>query len=124
MKAQNDFLASECAQKPKLRTIVLFKDFESEALYITKPLNFFQRTMLAKTRLGCLPIRLETGRYLIPRLPESERTCLVCKNNSLVNPQNPSTGPVESEVHFLFSCNAYNTERHSWYQKMTIPEIF
>ena len=80
-KLQNQYLAAECAEKPKLRTFIMFKDFENEPAYITKPLNFFQRRMMAKTRLGCLPIRLETGRYLIPRLPERERTCLVCKSN-------------------------------------------
>ena len=112
-------LSSECAKKPKLRTFVLFKDFDTEACYITKPISFFQRRMLAKTRLGCLPIRLETGRYSIPRLTESERICLVCRSS-----QNSSTDPVESEIHYLFDCNAYNTERDTWYSKMTLPENF
>ena len=60
---QREFLSSECAQKPKLRTFVLFKDFQEQPAYITKPLALHQRRMMAKTRLGCLPIRLETGQY-------------------------------------------------------------
>jgi hypothetical protein len=82
---QNQYLKAECQAKPKLRTFILFKNFDSEPAYTTKPLSFFQRRMMAKLRLGCLPIRLETGRYSIPRLPENERTCLVCKDSLLVD---------------------------------------
>ena len=126
---QQDSLSSECAQKPKLRTFIIFKDFKEQPAYITKPLSFHQRRMVAKTRLGCLPIRLETGRYSIPRVPESQRICLVCKNqNQLVdiNPTNNPTneGPVESETHFLFSCKAYNAERDLWFSKMKLPPNF
>ena len=84
--------------------------------------------MMAKTRLGCLPIRIETGRYSIPKLPESERKCLVCKNLSQsidYGPlDGPNSGPVESEIHYLFTCGAYKTERDIWYDKMTLPPDF
>ena len=84
--------------------------------------------MLAKLRLGCLPVRLETGRYSIPRLTEEERVCLVCRD-SLVDvqqdPEGPAgAGPVESEVHFLFDCEPYRHERLTWMQKMTLPPNF
>ena len=101
---------------------MLFKDFTAEPAYISKPLTFFQRRMLAKTRLGCLPIRLETGRYSIPRLPERERSCLVCKS-SLVD-VNPGNEPIESEIHFLFFCNSYKAERNLWHSKMNLPDDF
>ena len=81
--------------------------------YIVKPISFHQRRLFAKTRLGCLPIRLETGRYTIPRLPEHERTCLVCKNDL-----------IESESHYLFSCSAYSSERDEWFSIMTLPYNF
>ena len=88
-----------------------------------KPLTFHERRMMAKTRLGCLPIRLETARYLVPRLPEDERFCLVCDNTS--NPTNdPILDHIESEIHYLFSCGAYGAERDEWYSKMTLPPDF
>ena len=84
--------------------------------------------MMAKTRLGCLPLRLETGRYSIPRLPENQRKCLVCKSNQLIaiNPTNNPTNddPVESEKHYLFDCSAYKAERDVWFSKMTLPSDF
>ena len=103
--SQNDFLSNECAEKPKLRTFVLFKNFSEVPSYIEKPLTFHERRMMAKTRLGCLPIRLETARYLVSRLPDEERLCLVCNNSS-----NPADDPIldhlQSEIHYLFSCGA------------------
>ena len=51
---QQEYLSSECAEMPKLRTFMLFKDFQEPPAYITKPLTFHQRRMVAKTRLGCL----------------------------------------------------------------------
>ena len=123
VSSQNDFLANECAQKPKLRTFNSFKDFQVAPAYIFKPLSFFQRRMIAKVRLGCLPIRLETGRYSIPRIPESERKCLVCKNYvTHLDPSDPDS--IENEAHFLFQCVAYKNERGIWFQKMTLPINF
>ena len=125
-KFKNDqtiYLSTECAEKPKLRTFILFKEFYETPSYILKPLSFHQRRMTAKTRLGCLPIRLETARYSIPRLPENERFCLVCK--AFNNPsQNPLCDHIETEVHFLFSCSAYRSERDDWLRKLTLPLNF
>jgi hypothetical protein len=98
------------------------------------------------------PIRLENGRYSIARLPENERTCLVCKDSLLVDiPAGAGPviaggdladgglaggdladgglagvdrAPVESEAHFLFFCEPYKTERELWFAKMTIPHDF
>ena len=120
---QNDFLAYECAQKPKLRTFIQFKDFQIEPAYISKPLSFFQRRGVAKIRLGCLPLRIETARYLVPRIPEGDRKCLVCKNHEThLDVSDPDS--VENEIHYLFHCNAYNEERTIWYNKMTLPLNF
>ena len=82
---QQNMLKQECIEKSKLRTFILFKDFDEPAAYVRKPLTFQQRRILAKLRLGCLPLRIETGRYTRPKLSEEERTCLVCKNNNLVD---------------------------------------
>ena len=130
---QSEHLSLECTQKPKLRTFMLFKMFQEQPAYISKPLTFHQRRSIAKTRLGCLPVRLETGRYSIPRLPEEERVCLVCKPPNLPQlvvvdpPSDPEPAqvlPVETEAHFLFSCVAYNVERVLWFSKMNLPIDF
>ena len=97
--------------------------------------------MLAKVRLGCLPIRLETGRYSIPRLTEASRTCLLCEGlqadvGQLVHvaaPPGPGEvreaeqevhGPIESEEHFLFHCIAYEKDRAQWFRKLNLPPNF
>ena len=107
---------------PKLRTLNLFKDFQEQPSYITKPLTFHHRRMLARTRLGCLPLRVETGRYSVPRLPEHMRTCLVCRApDQLVDVNGVEFGPVETETHFLYECEAYSAERGIWFGKIILP---
>ena len=80
--------------------------------------------MIAKIRLGCLPLRLETGRYSRPRLEEKERTCLVCRPVEQIIDTEDSANPIESEIHFLFHCNAYKEEREKLFKQMTVPEEF
>ena len=122
---QKEYLIQECGLMPKLRTFNLFKNFQEQPAYVTKPLTFHHRRMLAKTRLGCLPLRVETGRYTVPRLPEHHRTCLVCSvSDQLVNINTVELGPVESETHYLFQCEAYSAERAIWFGKMTLPDNF
>ena len=91
--SQQNTLRARCLNSPKLRTFVEFKNFENTPSYITKPLSFIQRKFLAKIRLGCLEIRIETGRYARPRLPELSRVCQVCPNPSK---------KIENEFHFIF----------------------
>ena len=68
--------------------------------------------MISKIRLGILPIRLETARYLRPILPENERLCY-CQN-----------GEHECEYHVLFICVKYSNLRQLWLQKLTKPDNF
>ena len=114
MQNQSRILERECSLKPKLRTFMTFKDFNFRENYTNLTLSFFQRRILGKFRLGCLPLRLETGRYQVPRLPEDQRICLACNTDS----------DVENENHFMFKCSAYKDERDSWLSKMTLPENF
>ena len=115
LKKQQTELQRECSQKPKLRTFVLFKSFSDTPSYLTKPLSFIQRKFLAKLRLGCLELRLETGRWARPRLPEVDRLCQVCENLG---------AKIENENHFLFHCPKYQIEREKWLNKMVIPPNF
>ena len=117
LKTQQSNLEIECLNKPKLRTFITFKKFHEPPAYVGKPLSFFQRRVLAKCRLGCLSIRLETGRYSRPRLLENERTCQVCVNN--VNDYEHAN-EVESEIHLLFNCNRYDDLRKSWLENLTL----
>jgi len=114
MQRQSQILERECSLKPKLRTFMTFKDFNFRENYTYLTLSFFQRRTLGKFRLGCLPLRLETGRYQVPRLPEDQRICLACDTEN----------EVENESHFMFQCGAYKDERDSWLSKMTLPENF
>ena len=83
--------------------------------YLAKTLSFIQRKFLAKIRLGCLEIRIETGRYSRPRLPEASRICLACPE---------PTNQIENEYHFIFECEAYRDESLIWMEKLSIPNNF
>ena len=117
MLAQQNYLEDECSilKSPKLRTFITFKDFGTTPSYITKPLSFIQRKFMAKLRLGCLEIRIETGRYARPRLPEEARICEVCENPNQ---------EIENEFHFIFKCEKYRNERSLWINKLQIPNNF
>ena len=75
IKIQQDLLKANCASKPKLRTFITFKDFQTLPPHVGKPLSFIERKVISKLRLGILPIRLETARYLRPVVPEDQRLC-------------------------------------------------
>ena len=109
-KSQRFSLELESLNKPKLRTFLTIKDFEKVPAYITKPLSFIQRKFLAKCRLGCLPIRLETGRFCRPILAENERVSQVCLENGVTDYQYKNE--IESEIHLLFNCNRYKYIRN------------
>ena len=70
---QNDEIKAECLAMPKLRTFNLFKDFQSKPIYLTKPLNFFQRRALANIRIGSFKLRVEIQRYFRPKVPYERR---------------------------------------------------
>ena len=109
---QRQMFKTECEMKPKLRTFLLFKDFETLPPHIGKPLSFVERKIISKLRLGILPIRLETARYIRPIVPENERVCYC------------DSGKIESEVYVLFTCPIYNDLRHEWLSKLCIPDNF
>ena len=82
---------------PKLRTYKTLKLDTGGEWFVRKIENRKRRSLLAKTRIGTLPINIETGRYR--QEPVEERTCPHCKEE------------IEDEVHFLISCPLYNGER-------------
>ena len=58
-----------------------------------------QRSLLAKLRLGMLPINIELGRY--NGTPREERWCVNCQNE------------VEDEFHVMFYCPLYQPYRQT-----------
>ena len=63
------------------------------------------RSLLAKLRLGVLPLQLEKGRRVgVDRL---ERSCLLCKS-----------GAVEDEAHFIFDCPPFKACRETFMSKL------
>ena len=109
---QRDMLRTECHSKPKLRTFVQFKNFDRMPPHVGKALSFNERRIISKLRLGILPLRVESGRYLRPLVPEIERTCYC------------GSGRVESEFYALFECKMYNNLRENWLKKVSKPENF
>ena len=107
-------LQSKCKLMPKLRTYTKFMEFGKTPAYLLKPLSFVQKMFLAKTRLAALPLRLETGRYERPRLPEQDRLCPSCKSKQ----------DVENEEHFVFFCNQYHFLRQKWLAELEKPPNF
>ena len=110
--SQQNIIKNECESKPKLRTFVIFKDYKTLPPHVGKPLSFLERKTLSKLRLGILPIRLETARYLRPIVPEDQRLCYC------------NSGAVESEFHILFICEKYSNLREAWMTKLSRPDHF
>ena len=118
LKKQQNYLKTECESKPKLRTFVQFKNFFEIPSYVVKPLSFVQKKIISKTRIGSLPIRLETGRFSRPILEEHLRICQICDQGAFGGQS------VENEHHFIFVCRAYAEIRAIWMTKLNLPENF
>ena len=65
---------------------------------------------MSKLRLGLLNLRIETARYIRPRVPPEQRLCLLCNN-----------GDIEDETHFLLFCRVYDEARQLLFDH--IPDI-
>ena len=101
LKRQQTQIKTQCLNAPKLRTFIKFKDLFSTPKFLTKPLSFVQRKFLAKIRLGCLELRIES------------RFCQVCNEQKL-----------EDELHFLSECKIYEQERLLWLNKLRFAANF
>ena len=75
-------------------------------------MTFIERKIISQLRLGVIPLRLETARFLRPLIPEKERVCYC------------TSGEVENEVHFLFYCSKYSDLRTAWLNKLNLPDDF
>jgi hypothetical protein len=87
----------EIDNMPKLRTYRKIKLNRDAEHYVEHNHNRRQRSLLAKLRIGNLPINIEKGRH--KNLPLDERTCPRC------------TTEIEDEKHFLLNCQLYTQLR-------------
>ena len=71
-----------------------------------------KKKTLSKLRLGVLPLRIETARFVRPILPENQRFCYC------------NSGEIESEYHLLFKCPKYSDQREAWFAKIDISPTF
>ena len=94
-----------------------FTDHCTATNYINISLPFIVRKRLCQLRLGCLPLKIQTDRYIKPRIPPEERFCCQPECNTF------STGnrPVENELHFLIICKQYELIRQSLFSKIDLP---
>ena len=76
---------------------------------------------MSRLRLGCLQLRIETGRYARPPLKIHERICQVCLG---ITSQQGSEPIIETEIHFLFYCEVYKILREKLFSIIKIPENF
>ncbi len=90
---------------PKLRFYNMFKKEYKTEKYVQLIRNRKQRSVMAQTRCGILPLSIETGRY--QDVPIEYRYCLMCDDNV-----------VESESHFLLHCQRYAVLRFDFYNKI------
>ncbi len=97
----------------KLRTYALMKSsFECEK-YLVAPMPNKYKVCMARLRLSCHKLEIETGCYHKPYAkPAHERICR----------QSPS-GRAEGESHFLFSCEKYDTLRKRLYSDLQYIDV-
>ena len=99
---------SEIINKPKLRFYKkIKKNYCTESYLLYNSITCIQRSYLTQLRLGILQINVENGGY--KNMTLEKRICNICDSNN-----------VEDEIHFLFTCKTYKTERTKWFGKMDI----
>ncbi len=80
--------------KPKFRTYIEYKQTFDTEEYVKYCLSRRTQSLIAQTKIGILPLHIETGRFR--NVKHENRTCQVCKNND-----------IENKFHFICICNVY-----------------
>ena len=84
----------------KLRTYLKIKANFGFEKYLSILHNFQYRQVLSKFRISNHKLRIETGRYSRPLIELEDRVCNHCFSDD-----------IETEEHFLITCNFYNYSR-------------
>lgn len=91
----------------KLRTYQSFKTKFGLENYILFGKSIHMRQNFTKLRISAHSLKIETGRYLRPKIPPEERICVCCK-----------AGECEDEFHFIMKCSLYDEERAALFEKL------
>ena len=83
----------------KLRSYALFKHNFAYENYLDIVSNIKHRNALTRLRTSSHNLMIETGRYIRPKIPISDRLCVTCKE-------------IEDECHFLIQCRIFHEERN------------
>ena len=99
-------------RKGKLRTFYSFKPLFQKEVYLDILNNRSHQQALTQLRIGAHKLEIENGRY--SKKPIDDTTCKHCFQNQ-----------VEDEMHFIFDCSFYNSERVTFcdYIRDTIPNF-
>ena len=114
----------DCLSSAKLRTYnSLFSPnvaHSAVTAYTRHILTFHHRKRLAQLRLGCLPLRVETDRFVRPIVPSDQRFCLqpLCLNTVSSLPDDEKY--VEDEFHFLNNCCQYEQLRNVMFSSIDV----
>ena len=68
---------------------------------------------MAKLRLGVLPLRVESGRYELPKVDHNNRICRQC-----------TLEEVENEEHFMLKCPKHSFRRNLLFSSIKNLDIF
>lgn len=79
---------------------------QSEPPYLNVLHTRKDRSTIAKLRLSAHKLAIEAGRY--DNLDVNSRVCLNCNKNQ-----------IETEIHFLLSCEQYNQNRNILFKEIT-----
>ena len=117
---QETEILAEIPNKPKLRTYNLLKRDSKTEDYVKYTYVKSIRSLIARLRLGVLPIELEVGRFKnvkndkgqIVKTPANMRFCKVCGERV-----------VEDEIHLLFNCEVYQDVRSIFYKRMSMKDV-
>ena len=90
----------------KLKFYSIFKNETTYSEFIDHVKNPEHKPNASKFRIGNHNLRIESGRFTIPKTPEDLRICDHCSLNS-----------VENELHVLFQCDLYDDLRKIFFSK-------
>ncbi len=93
---------------PKLRTYKLFKSkFIMEKYLLFNNVPFSKRQEFTKLRVSAHKLRIETDRYIRPKIQPEARLCKLC-----------AACVVEDETHFILHCQSYSSERQELFKNL------
>ena len=99
LKAQERQFETETLFKPKLKLYRKIKQtYNHTEAFVSNVNNRRSRSLITLLRAGCLPLEVKIGRWY--NVPRECRICKLC-----------TSGEVEDEVHFIFSCGALKETR-------------